>query len=629
MALRLDGFDTQLEDQDAFIQPTPATEIALGELVVQSDYGVVTDNEFGRIEIGEDQMSDELGGFGLAARDGRSEIGDEDVGGYAPAEGRSEIGKHGLAARDGRSEIGYTLDVGDDVGDDDVGAHLRRQLASQAEIGRRTSGYAPAEGRSEIGQRFDRQVAQQAKIGRRWSGYAPAEGRSEIGADWFPEIDGPPMSTIGKMGLAARDGRSEIGKMGLAARDGRSEIGKMGLAARDGRSEIGYTLDVGEDVGYTLDVGEEDMGYTLDVGEEDLGYTLDVGEEDVGYTLDVGEEDLGYTLDVGRDYGLSVERTEIGAQKMILEVIKTARDNRRPAPPMKAVDVDDPFPDTFWDEALINFVGAVAEATANPDPFPLTRDFMQRAGSGIEPRFVRIDSAASYNKMRQERSPELSELRQLVTALKQEVEAHAADPYAHQEASSPQESVDLIDDIHDLVLLGEEAKQAEMEKKLDFWMPDHYDGYVTAWREEDFVGAALALPSPDGNPRIATSIEPLDKCVGEMAGHAADAGVGNSDAMGCAMGCGPVLGAGTIMKEIAAAAPAIANRPEMKTGRPFTIRIEPKVNPALCALAMLAIACRTGNNQACAEWRAMGEAAPAPVKQAMQEAMILVKAGQF
>jgi len=79
---------------------------------------------------------------------------------------------------------------------------------------------------------------------------------------------------------------------------------------------------------------------------------------------------------------------------------------------------------------------------------------------------------------------------------------------------------------------------------------------------------------------------------------------------------------------VAAAAPAIMDHPEAQSGAPFVVRIEPKVNPALTALAMLAMACRAGNSQACDEWERLGKAAPAPVRQAMVEGLALAKAAK-
>jgi hypothetical protein len=111
-----------------------------------------------------------------------------------------------------------------------------------------------------------------------------------------------------------------------------------------------------------------------------------------------------------------------------------------------------------------------------------------------------------------------------------------------------------------------------------------------------------------------------------MSRHATEARVPASAVVGVlpAMGC--VLGAGTALKEMAAAAPSIAQRPEMNSKKPFVVRIEPKVSPALSALAMLVMACRAGVPQACDEWQKLGALAPAPVKQAMSEAVQLAKA---
>jgi hypothetical protein len=90
------------------------------------------------------------------------------------------------------------------------------------------------------------------------------------------------------------------------------------------------------------------------------------------------------------------------------------------------------------------------------------------------------------------------------------------------------------------------------------------------------------------------------------------------------MGC--VLGAGTMLKEMAAAAPAIMSRKEAQTKTPFMVRIEPKNSPALAALAMLVMACKLGDQQACMEWENLAKLSPAPVKQAMAEALKLAQA---
>src|SRR4029077_16762367 len=101
--------------------------------------------------------------------------------------------------------------------------------------------------------------------------------------------------------------------------------------------------------------------------------------------------------------------------------------------------------------------------TGNPDPFPLTSQFMLRCGAGMEPRMVRVDTEASYKKSREENSPELA-------ALKQKLEEHIADTAAHGGGGGAPDS-DLQDDIDDLVILGEEVQAAEAEKQVEMWMP--------------------------------------------------------------------------------------------------------------------------------------------------------------
>lgn len=151
--------------------------------------------------------------------------------------------------------------------------------------------------------------------------------------------------------------------------------------------------------------------------------------------------------------------------------------------------------------------------------------------------------------------------------------------------------------------------QVEASKEVDLWLPEWARGKVRAWREGECVCASIYLPGADGELRICTSVTPVAQAVGEMEQHAADAGVSAAAIVGVipAMGC--VLGAGTLVKEMAAAAPAILRRPEAAKCEPFVCRIEPAASPALCALFALLCECKRGNKQACAEWDALASAA--------------------
>lgn len=330
------------------------------------------------------------------------------------------------------------------------------------------------------------------------------------------------------------------------------------------------------------------------------------------YSVGVMEEtNTPYLTEIGNvDFG---DDTEIGAE--IQQVVKQARDNRMPPPKMKAVDIDAP-PSLDDDWGLMDVCIGAAEVTGDPNPFPVTAALMQRFGAGGEPRFVRVDTAESYKEFRASNSPEMQELRTKVMDVKERFDEHARDPYAHEA---------LRGEIEELTLLGAEVKQVEEQKRIELWMPQRFDGLLEAWREGEYVCASIVLPSIDGKVRICTALEPMRKCIAEMARHASEADVPASAVVGVlpAMGC--VLGAGTVIKEMAAAAPSILQRPEARQAEPFVVRIEPKANPALCALAALAVECLRGNQKACEEWKALCAVGPAPVKQAMSEALALLK----
>jgi hypothetical protein len=418
-------------------------------------------------------------------------------------------------------------------------------------------------------------------------------GPIEIGAADRPdsEIGVATMLDRGS-GSYAEDGPTEIG---AADRD---EV-EIGSYAMFGPTEIGRAAR-----------GASVLGgpYAVD-GASEIGgpFAVDGASEIGGSFAESGASEIGAAAAADRP------GTEIGAAA-IMRVVAKARDNRQPPPPMQAVDVDAPADDE--DFGLTDVMLGVAAATGDPDPFPLTSKFMQRAGAVTTPRIVRVDTEQSYRAFRTDSSPELSELRDRVDELAARLDRHITDPDAHSA---------VADDIAEITEIGAAAEQAQADKRIELWMPKRFDGLVEAWRQGDHVCVSLALPGADGEIRVCTSMEPIRKCIAEMARHAAEADVPAATVVGVlpAMGC--VLGAGTVIKEMAAAAPSILQRPEAAQAAPFVVRIEPRSNPALTALAMLVTACRNGDPQACAEWGKLGDLAPPPVKQAMGEAIQIVK----
>jgi hypothetical protein len=440
----------------------------------------------------------------------------------------------------------------------------------------------------------------------RGSGSAAEDGPIEITGD-------DNMDAIGN--LASEDGQSEIGN--LAAEDGQSEIGleapfesfmmgptRMGdwspesqmgnLASEDGQSEIGDWSPESQMGDWSP---ESQMGDWSP--ESQIGLASEDGQSEIGLASEDGQSEIGAAL---------------------AKVVEKARDNRQPPPPMKAVDVDAPIDEGFDPDVSEFLIGAAMAAGKNH--FPITTEFMNRAGAGLPPRYVRVDTEESYKAFRTEQSPERGDLADKVAELQAKLEEHMADGHGGEEMSP-----ELSDDMEDLVLLGQQAEAADEEKRVELWMPKQFQGNVEAWREGGMICASLRVEGKNGKPneiRICTSMEPIAKCVDEMSRHASESGVPASTIVGVlpAMGC--VLGAGTIMKETAAAAKSIMEKAGAVPG-PFMVRIEPKTNPALCALAMLAMACKYGNKQACSEWHALAKLSPAPVRQAMHEALAIAK----
>lgn len=334
----------------------------------------------------------------------------------------------------------------------------------------------------------------------------------------------------------------------------------------------------------------------------------------------VGNFEIGYRQNGGsnREIGANVEigNVEIGALLAVREVVKKARDNRMPAPVMLAVDVDAPARDIGDEWAVTDTFIGVAEATGSPDPFPLTTKFMQGFGGGGAPRFVRIDTEESYRDFRASQIPEMEHFQDRLDELDYRLTRHASDPTAHEM---------LSDGIEEVTMLGVVADQALAERRIDLQLGAPTDRKIDCWVDGENIYGMIKLPGPDGKVRHCTSVEPLEKSIQEASRHAAEAGVPASLIIDKVEMIGAILGAATAVKEMAAAAPSILARREIAGRSPFQVRIEPKANPALCALAALAQECRRGNAQACDEWQRLSVAGPGPVKQAMNEALSLLQ----
>lgn len=322
------------------------------------------------------------------------------------------------------------------------------------------------------------------------------------------------------------------------------------------------------------------------------------------------------------EIGLEGDRMEIGAIA-VQKVIQAARDNRAPAPPMKAVAGDE-LEDALSDAAASWICETAVEvgcAIGAANPFPKTTALLQKYGAGGSTFLVRVDSTDSYHQFRASQSPEMAEFQDRLAALEERFAAHVQDPDAHSAA-------EVEEHFEEVAAVGAEVELKEAAKEIEMWLPSWAKGKVRAWRDGDFVCASVDLPGKGGQVRVCTSMIPVVQCIEEMEHHAATANVPAAAVVGVIDEMGCVLGAGTIVKHLAAAAPAILAE-ESKCRVPFVCRIEPKQSPALCAFVDLAHQCAAGDQQACAEWNALADAADkggaAPVAQMMREAKAICR----
>jgi hypothetical protein len=449
--------------------------------------------------------------------------------------------------------------------------------------------------------------------------YSDLEGETDIG-------NGPGVS----MGIDPRY-KIEIGAV-ASLQGPKTEIGAV-ASLQGTKTEIGWDAPAwSPESPIELGAIASMDGQSVEIGYVEPWYRHEIGASggnlEPMYRSEIGASGGNlapmYRSEIGASGGNlePMYRAEIGAEA-VRAVVEKARDNRQPTPAMRAVPADSaPREDdaSYWLEDVT--IGA-AMAAGGTDMFPLTTQLMQRFGADQQgtPKYVRVDTEKSYSAFRAGQSPELSELKDKLSELESRLEEHISDPEAHLQPVD--EMIEEVD------VMGAEAAEAEASKRVELWLSPDKEGCIHAWREGDFVCASIHLPGSDGEIRICTSMVPIVKCVDEMARHAAEAKVPSATVLGVlpAMGC--VLGAATLVKEMVAAAPSILSQPEADTGEPFVVRIEPKANPAIATFMALLQECHAGNQQACAEWKALSDAArsggAAPVAQAMTEAAELLK----
>lgn len=318
-------------------------------------------------------------------------------------------------------------------------------------------------------------------------------------------------------------------------------------------------------------------------------------------------------FDLMDEYELANESEIVGClmgqveQEAILHTLARARDNRRPCPPMVAVDLDAPLP------AEQDLIGA----TASPEAFPITAQLIEAYKAAGKPRIVRIDTEESYEAFRDSGSPERLEMLARVAKLEGALFDHLTDADAH--------NPDVAEELEEAQGLA----AAEEAKRIPLRMPKRFDGLIEAWHQGDMAAASMLLPRPDGGRWVATVSAPLKQGELEAAKAAAEAGVPAAAIVGYLPAIGATLAAANALKPLAAGADdkpgTILRRREAGGTQPFMVRLEPQVSPAIFALGELLCLCQAGNARACDEWNRLAAQAPGPVKQAMGEIQAAMK----
>lgn len=300
----------------------------------------------------------------------------------------------------------------------------------------------------------------------------------------------------------------------------------------------------------------------------------------------------------------------VGAeQEAIVRTLERARDNRRPCPPMKAVDPQAPLEPDLLGEAV---------AAAPGGPYPMAISLIEKHRAAGTPRIVRVDTEADYEAFRTLGSPERTALLQHLIQLEDKVAAHLADPSAHDRDA-------VVRDLGETAALSDAVEAAEADKKIPLRMPKHFDGLLEGWHQGGMAASTMILPRKDGSRCFVTASERVKKGELEAAKAAVEAGVPAAAIVGYLPAIGASLASADAMKALASGAEDLLRRPEAQGRASFLVRLDPQVSPAIFALAELCCLAQAGQAQAAGEWNQLAAAAPGPVRQAMAEILAALK----
>lgn len=305
-----------------------------------------------------------------------------------------------------------------------------------------------------------------------------------------------------------------------------------------------------------------------------------------------GEQDNPF-LPGGEDYthGEAANVDIIGATRRVLS--QAAKD-RRPPPPMRAVPVSSGA--TFDSGVLVDVLGQGAGS------FPMLRNIYARFEE-LTPRdnIVRVDTEDSFGEF--VGTKPFLELDRRVRELRAAIEEHA-----HERKHGKPVAMSKWD-----AILGEANALATAKEQgadgggrmVPLMLPPWADGKVHCWQEGDRVCCSMRIPAPDGRTLVATASTPIAEHAHDVMGYAARAGVGVVDVVGMAPHLACMMGAGSLLPQLASATPSLIDAHEASCAPSSVHKIIPCEDPCLAAIMGLAQMAQSGDPQACNEWEAM------------------------
>jgi len=285
------------------------------------------------------------------------------------------------------------------------------------------------------------------------------------------------------------------------------------------------------------------------------------------------------------------------------EIVRQAQASRLPAPFLRVEPSTGDVGDVSMEDVLGELLGVIEEEDGEEDSkpapftpvdsheFPVTQKLHRKFKAAMpSPKIMRVDTEESYKKfMDGKRAPYIEELEQHVARAEAALAQHASD--GHGVAMD---------------VLGADVEQAKQRvqtagDEIPMSLPPGTEKHIKVWQDGGQICCSMRLPGPDGKVRIATSASPVEKHVEEVLSYTEDAGVNPMEVMGALPLMAQILGGGSLVTQIAAAAPELLARPEVKAGKPFVGKVTPVSDPAVAAIMALLQMCRAGNKNALKE----------------------------